>query len=59
MEIKKRDNYVNKQNGEEDDVEKLLDIIWENWSSRRACEKTHLPEYIKKMKKEGQSRFYD
>ena len=33
---------------EEDKVEKILDITWKNWESRRKCEQTHTPEYVKK-----------
>jgi hypothetical protein len=33
---------------EEDDVEELLDTLWKNWESRRKCEKTHKPEYLKR-----------
>ena len=36
------------QKKEEEDIEKILDSTWNNWSSRRKCEKTHTPEYIKK-----------
>ncbi|MHA1703722.1 MAG: hypothetical protein ACTSXN_10350 [Promethearchaeota archaeon] len=35
---------------EEDEVEKILDITWKNWESRRKCEQTHTPEYLKKKK---------
>jgi len=36
------------QKKEEDDIEKILDSIWDNWSSRRKCESAHVPDYIKK-----------
>ncbi len=29
-------------------VEKIFEVIWNNWSSRRRCEQTHAPEYLKK-----------
>ncbi len=32
------------------DIDKELDILWNNWASRRRCERTHVPEYIKKNK---------
>ena len=32
---------------EADDIEKILDSTWDNWSSRRKCENTHIPEYLK------------
>ena len=31
-----------------DDVEEKLDNLWKNWASRRRCESTHQPEFIKK-----------
>ncbi|TXT62152.1 MAG: hypothetical protein BAJALOKI3v1_660011 [Promethearchaeota archaeon] len=37
-----------KEDPSDDEVEDYLDKIWENWSSRRMCEKTHKPNYIKK-----------
>ena len=30
------------------DVEKIFDSTWNNWESRRKCERTHIPEYKKK-----------
>ena len=33
------------------EVEKILEATWKNWSSRRACEQTHIPEYIKRQEK--------
>lgn len=37
---------------DENEVEKILDITWKNWESRRRCEQTHIPEYLKKNSKE-------
>lgn len=34
----------------DEEVEKKLDALWENWSSRRSCEQKHTPEYIKKRR---------
>jgi hypothetical protein len=34
---------------EEDNIEEILDSTWDNWSSRRKCESTHVPEFIKKQ----------
>ncbi|MHA1438041.1 MAG: hypothetical protein ACTSPD_10735 [Promethearchaeota archaeon] len=31
-------------------IEKIFDTIWENWASRRRCEKTHTPNYLKELK---------
>lgn len=34
------------------DEEDYLDKIWENWASRRRCEKRHIPNYIKEKKED-------
>ncbi|TXT58851.1 MAG: hypothetical protein BAJALOKI2v1_290007 [Promethearchaeota archaeon] len=34
----------------EKEVEELLDKVWENWASRRKCEQTHRPNYLKREK---------
>lgn len=36
------------QKKEEDDIEKILDSTWNNWSSRRKCESSHVPKHVKK-----------
>ncbi len=41
-------NDEKKVKKEDDEVEKILDSTWDNWSSRRKCESTHVPEYLKK-----------
>ena len=38
--------------GEEDDIEKMLETTWNNLESRRSCEQKHVPEYIKRIKKD-------
>ncbi|MFX0070442.1 MAG: hypothetical protein ACFFAO_05060 [Candidatus Hermodarchaeota archaeon] len=38
---------------DEDEVERILEVTWENWASRRRCEKAHQPNYIKNHKKEN------
>ena len=40
-----------KVNKGDNEVERILEITWKNWASRRACERTHIPEYIKRQKK--------
>ena len=40
-----------KDKKDEEDIERILDSTWNNWSSRRKCESTHVPEYIKKKDK--------
>ncbi|NVM19653.1 MAG: hypothetical protein HWN80_18270 [Candidatus Lokiarchaeota archaeon] len=42
-----------KQELEEDELEKIFESTWKNWESRRRCEKTHVPEYLKKKNKEN------
>ena len=48
MEGKKKDN---KKNLSKEEVERIFNVTWENWSSRRRCEHTHIPEYIKRQKR--------
>ncbi len=42
-----------KQELEEDELEKIFESTWKNWESRRRCEKTHVPEYLKKKNNEN------
>jgi len=35
----------------DEEVEKIFNSVWENWSSRRKCENTHKPNYLKKQEK--------
>jgi len=50
--IQSKDEYIikkkEKQGLEDDEVEKIFDSTWKNWESRRRCEQTHTPEYLKK-----------
>jgi len=43
----KKENGEEKEARENDEFD-YLDKVWENWSSRRQCEKTHVPKFIKK-----------
>jgi len=43
-------NNKNKEKSEDAEIENLLDKIWNNWDSRRKCEQTHVPNYIKKKR---------
>lgn len=38
----------------DEDVEELLDKLWENWGSRRKCEQTHQPNYLQKKEETQQ-----
>lgn len=44
-------NYKKKKNKllVDEEVEKIFETTWNNLTSRRACEQTHLPNYIKKQ----------
>ena len=37
----------------DEEVEKIFDKTWKNWESRRRCEQTHVPEYLKKKNTEN------
>ena len=41
-----------KHNTKEENSDDYLDKVWKNWSSRRRCEKTHKPNYIKPKNQE-------
>ncbi|MFO8019625.1 MAG: hypothetical protein R6U96_13440 [Promethearchaeia archaeon] len=49
----KKAQKENDQEKEEDDVEQKLDVLWENWTSRRRCERTHIPEFVRNKNKEN------
>ena len=38
---------------EAEDVEKIFESTWKNWESRRRCEQSHTPEFLKKKRKEN------
>lgn len=40
-------NENKRKESQEKDVEEILEKTWKNWESRRRCEKTHVPEYLK------------
>ena len=45
-------NDTKKKEFEDEEVEKIFESTWKNWESRRKCEQTHTPEYIKKKSNE-------
>ena len=49
--MKNKCNKKVNKNIVDNDVERILEATWKNWASRRACEQTHTPEYIKRQKK--------
>ena len=42
-----------KRDLEDEEVEKIFESTWKNWESRRKCEQTHIPEYVKKKSNEN------
>ena len=40
----KREN----EKSDKDEVDRILESLWNNLESRRKCEKTHIPNYIKR-----------
>ncbi|GAH57586.1 unnamed protein product [marine sediment metagenome] len=48
----KNDKKKEKSKLIDDKIEEILEATWKNWASRRKCEQTHTPEYIKREKKE-------
>jgi len=47
----KNDKKKEKSKLDDDEVEKIFESTWKNWESRRKCEQTHTPEYIKRNNK--------
>ena len=47
-----------KENSKLDDeeLEKIFESTWKNWESRRKCEQTHTPEYIKRKNKKNHTK---
>jgi hypothetical protein len=41
-------NEEDREKPSDEELEDYLDKVWENWYSRRMCEKTHKPNYLKK-----------
>ena len=37
----------------DEEIEKIFESTWKNWESRRKCEQTHTPEYIKRKNKKN------
>jgi len=48
----KNDKKKEKSKLDDDELEEIFESTWKNWESRRKCEQTHVPEYIKREKKE-------
>ncbi len=38
---------------DDDKVEEIFESTWKNWASRRKCEQTHIPEYMKRKNKKN------
>ena len=52
----KKDKKKEKPKLDDDDVEKIFESTWENWESRRKCEQTHVPDYIKRKNKKNHNK---
>ena len=52
----KIDKKKEKSKLDDDDVEKIFESTWENWESRRKCEQTHIPDYIKRKNKKNHNK---
>lgn len=48
----KNDKKKEKSKLDDEGLEEIFESTWKNWASRRKCEQTHIPEYIKREKKE-------
>ncbi|MBN1800408.1 MAG: hypothetical protein JW891_02825 [Candidatus Lokiarchaeota archaeon] len=48
----KKEKKMDDKGPDNDDIEKVFESTWNNWSSRRRCESTHIPEIFKKEKRE-------
>ncbi len=46
----KRESREDKRELVDEALETKLDMLWDNLASRRNCEKTHIPNYLKKKK---------
>ena len=42
-----------KSKSKDDDTEEIFEKTWKNWESRRRCEKTHVPKYLKHKKEKS------
>lgn len=49
----KNDKKKEKSKLDDDELEKIFESTWKNWESRRNCEQTHTPEYIKRKNKKN------
>ena len=41
---------------DDDEVKAIFESTWKNWASRRKCEQTHTPEYIKRRSKKNKNK---
>ncbi|MBA7675850.1 hypothetical protein ES703_84089 [subsurface metagenome] len=49
----KNDKKKEKPKLDDEELEEIFESTWKNWASRRKCEQTHTPEYIKRKNKEN------
>ena len=36
-----------KQELSDEEIENIFNATWRNWASRRSCEQTHIPKFVK------------
>jgi len=53
LKLMKNDKKKEKSKLNDDELEEIFELTWKNWESRRKCEQTHTPEYIKREKKKS------
>ncbi len=52
----KSDKKKEKSKLDDEELEKIFESTWKNWESRRKCEQTHTPEYIKRKNKKNHTK---
>ncbi len=52
----KNEKEKEKSELDDDKVEEIFESTWKNWASRRKCEQTHTPEYIKRKSKKNKNK---
>jgi hypothetical protein len=53
-----RDKNRTKKKLDNQEIERIFEATWENWASRRACEKTHTPKFFQKKDKKDKNNIY-
>jgi len=53
-----RNNKSTKKRLGDEEVERIFEATWENWASRRACEKAHNPKFFQKKDKKDKNNIF-